>query len=99
VSSKDSEVAAVMRDAFTMENGIGDLVGVVEMLQGLSQNTKKIALAISNDAGPGRGVDGGYITCLTEANMDVAVGLRLVADAIREGLGDLAEAIREHGKS
>ena len=43
-----------------------------------------IARAITPDASPGKGIDDSHIASLTEAVMDVAAGLKMIATAINE---------------
>lgn len=96
MSTKENRIADVLSEALVMDAPISGIVGVVEMVQSLAQNTKAIANAItptklngSSDAGDT------FVESLTEAVMGQTRGLCRIADAIH----DLAEAIREHGGS
>jgi hypothetical protein len=65
---------------------------VVDVLQHIADNAKKIAGAITLvDAVGGQDVHGGHVECLTEAVMGVSQSLAQIAKAIE----DLADAVRD----
>jgi hypothetical protein len=64
---------------------------VVDVLDKLAYQARKIADAIAPVAVPGRDAHGGSIECLTEAVMSVGRSL----DGVAEGLREIAAAVRE----
>lgn len=64
---------------------------VVDVLDRLASSTRRISLAICDDACPGTDATGGKVGCMVEATMGVTAGLVRIADAI----ADLAEAVRD----
>ena len=59
-----------------------------EQFDELTHAIRTISCAITPGAAPGKGIDGGHIASLTEAVMDVATGLKMIALALERGSRD-----------
>ena len=59
-----------------------------EQFDELTHAIRTISSAIMPGAAPGKGIDGGYIASLTEAVMDVATGLKMIAVALERVSSD-----------
>lgn len=73
----------------------GDPANIADMFGGLVHATHRISTAISDEASPGTDETGGRVGCVVEAMMGMTAGLCRIAQAI----GELAEAVREHGET
>jgi hypothetical protein len=77
----------------SVEDANGHSANVVDVLDSVARSLKKLSDAVTPVAVPGHDATGGSVGCLTEAAMGITGALVQIASAI----GDLAEAVREHG--